>query len=132
VKLNDTYFDQPQYNTPAWRLFVTCQEVGHAFGLDHQDENFGNANLGTCMDYTSNPETNQHPNAHDYDQLEAIYAHLDSTTTVGSVSAAVPRVGNDAASWGQQVEGSRESGHSTYVRDFGRGNLVVTFVSWAG
>ena len=55
VKLNDTYFNTAQYNTPAWRQMVTCQEVAHTFGLDHQDETFGNTNLGTCMDYTNNP-----------------------------------------------------------------------------
>ncbi|HEX6871286.1 MAG TPA: hypothetical protein VF163_09340, partial [Micromonosporaceae bacterium] len=54
VKVNDTYFNTAQYNTPSWRILVMCQEVGHTFGLDHQDENFNNANLGTCMDYTSN------------------------------------------------------------------------------
>src|SRR3990170_6045615 len=84
VKLNDTYFNTPAYNTSAWRNLVMCQEVGHTLGLDHQDENFNNANLGTCMDYTNNPSSNQHPNAHDYDQLQAIYAHLDSSTTLQS------------------------------------------------
>ena len=49
---------------------VMCQEVGHDFGLDHQDENFNNPNLGTCMDYTNDPSTNQHPNAHDYEELD--------------------------------------------------------------
>src|SRR5262249_13497667 len=29
VKLNDYYFDQPQYNSTAWRNLVSCQEVGH-------------------------------------------------------------------------------------------------------
>jgi hypothetical protein len=50
-----------------------CQEVGHTFRLDHQDEKFNNVNLGTCMDYTSDPDgslngelSNLHPNAHDY------------------------------------------------------------------
>lgn len=132
VKLNDTYFNTAQYNTSAWRNLVTCQEIGHTFGLDHQDENFDNPNLGTCMDYTSDPSTNQHPNQHDYDELVTIYSHLDSTTTIG---AAAPKgaasVGNDASTWGRRVEGSRSSGHSTYVRDFGHGNLVITFVSWA-
>ena len=65
-----------------------CQEVGHTFGLDHQDENFNNANLGTCMDYTNDPSTNQHPNKHDYDELITIYSHLDSTTTVGAIAPA--------------------------------------------
>lgn len=132
VKVNDTYFDTATYNTPAWRNMVMCQEVGHTLGLDHQDENFDNANLGTCMDYTSNPSTNQHPNAHDYAMLESIYAHLDSTTTIAaSTPSAAPQVGNDASSWGTEVAGSRASGHSTYVRDFGAGNQVVTFVTWA-
>ncbi len=49
VKLNDTYFNMAQYNTNAWRQFVMCQEVGHTFGLDHQDTTFDNPNLGSCM-----------------------------------------------------------------------------------
>jgi hypothetical protein len=85
TKLNDTYFDTPTYNTPAWRALVTCQEVGHDYGLDHQDEDFNNANLNTCMDYTNNPASNQHPNAHDYQQLLDIYNHVESAfSAVGS------------------------------------------------
>jgi hypothetical protein len=63
-------------------------EIGHTFGLDHQDENFSNPNLGTCMDYTSDPDgpSNEHPNAHDDQQLETIYAHLDASTTVGQIA----------------------------------------------
>ena len=133
VKLNDTYFAQAQYNTPAERALVTCQEVGHTFGLDHQDENFTNPNLGTCMDYTNDPSTNQHPNKHDYDQLVSIYSHLDTSTTVGQAAPAQgrPQVGNDMSTWGTRVEGSKTAGHSTYVRDFGGGNTVITFVTWA-
>ena len=132
VKLNDTYFDTPKYNTPAWRNLVTCQEVGHTFGLGHQDEAFDNPNLGTCMDYTNDPTPNQHPNQHDYDQLVSIYSHTDSTSTVGSAAAASSQtVGNSPHSWGERVEGSREHGESTYVRDFGNGNKAVTFVIWA-
>ena len=132
VKLNDTYFRTAQYNTPAWRNLVSCQEVGHTFGLDHQDETFDNPNLGTCMDYTNDPSTNQHPNQHDYDELVTIYNHLDSTTTVGATAPSrQPQVGNDEASWGRRVEGSRAAGHSTYVRDFGNDKYVITFVTWS-
>jgi hypothetical protein len=49
-----------------------CQEVGHTVGLDHQDTSLDNPNLGTCMDYTSNPlgpPDNEHPKKHDYDEL---------------------------------------------------------------
>lgn len=91
VKLNDTYFSMAQYSSPALKRLVTCQEVGHTYGLDHQDEDFNNANLGTCMDYAANPEgppSNEHPNAHDYEELEEIYSHVESaqasSTTTGN------------------------------------------------
>ena len=133
VKLNDTYFNTAQYNTPAWRALVTCQEIGHTFGLDHQDEVFDNPNLGTCMDYTNDPSTNQHPNQHDYDELVTIYSHLDSSTTVGMTAPARHGAvaGNDASTWGRQVAGSRAAGESMFVRDLGDGELIVTFVTWA-
>ena len=58
-----------------------CQEIGHTFGLAHQDEAFENVNLGTCMDYTNNPDgppANRQPDDHDSWMLdEIIYAHLD-------------------------------------------------------
>jgi hypothetical protein len=134
VKLNDYYFNTSTYNTPAWRALVTCQEIGHTFGLDHQDENFNNANLGTCMDYTNNPGTNQHPNKHDYDELDIIYAHLDSTTTIGQ------KVGNnfgadidteDQRNWGQLVKVSNGGRTAIYELDLGSGRKMVTFVTWA-
>lgn len=130
VKLNDTYFNTAQYNTTPWRNLVSCQEVGHTLGLDHQDTNFNNTNLGTCMDYTNDPSTNQHPNQHDYDELVTIYTHLDSTTTVGAAapggSSAV-----DASDWGVLVASSQGGRTSTFVKDLGAGELIVTFVIWA-
>src|SRR5512134_428492 len=110
TKLNDTYFNTAQYNTPAWRALVTCQEIAHDFGLDHQDENFDNANLGSCMDYTSSPETNQHPNAHDMQQLVTIYSHPDSFTSATTTRLAVPMppaMGlidmDNPRNWGQSI-----------------------------
>jgi hypothetical protein len=134
VKVNDSYFNTATYNTPAWRNLVMCQEVGHAFGLDHQDENFGNAPLGTCMDYSNDPNPNQHPNAHDYDQLESMYAHLDSTNT--SFLTVGPSAMNDISfdgpgQWGRLVEVSADGHHSVYVQDFGHGHRVITHVLWA-
>jgi len=133
VKLNDTYFKTAKYNTPEWRNMVTCQEVGHTLGLAHQDENFTNPNLNTCMDYTNLPSTNQHPNQHDYNQLVTIYNHADSSTTIKSATSnqAKSDVGNGASSWGRLVSGSRASGQSTYARDLGQGNLIITHVTWA-
>ena len=76
TKLNDSYFSWDKYNTPEWKQSVTCQELGHNIGLGHQDENFNNASLLSCMDYQDPPF--EYPNAHDYQQLEDIYRHLDT------------------------------------------------------
>lgn len=138
VKVNDSYFNISTYNTPAWRRLVMCQEVGHEFGLDHQDENFSNPNLGTCMDYTNDPDgppSNEYPNAHDYEQLGAIYSHFDTITTVGQVVS--NRFGNgnngdasDTAEWGKSYRKDSKGRTSLYVRDLGNNEKVFTFVLW--
>lgn len=128
VKMNDTYFNTATYNTPAWRNLVMCQEVGHIFGLNHQDENFSNPPLGTCMDYSNDPVPNQHPNQHDYDMLSTIYSHLDSTTTVGAL---LPNENlNSPEAWGAPIGGQNGREH-TWVRDLGQGRSLITFVVWA-
>jgi len=135
VKLNDSYFNTATYNKPEWRQLVTCQEVGHTFGLDHQDENFSNANLGTCMDYTNNPlgpPSNTDPNKHDYDELATIYSHADSFTTVGATNrSAAPAVLDHPSEWGQLMKVSHGGKTQIFERDFGNGQRVVTFVIWA-
>lgn len=140
VKLNDTYFNTPAYNTSAWRQFVACQEIGHTFGLAHQDENFYNLNLGTCMDYTNDPTRNDgagdnlHPNQHDYDELDLIYAHLDTTnTSFSSVSSAraADIDTSDRAEWGKSIRDSADGRTSLYVRELAHGEKVFTFVVWA-
>jgi len=132
VKLNDTYFQTPQYNTAAWRNLVSCQEVGHTVGLDHQDENFNKPNLGTCMDYTNDPSTNQHPNKHDYDELVTIYSHLDSTITVQARPPAFDQIElSGPEQWGRLIRESPNGRHGLYELDFGGGYKVFTFVVWA-
>lgn len=154
TKVNDTYFNTSTYNTPAWRRLVMCQEPGHALGLDHQDENFNNANLGSCMDYTNDPDggsggasstdpSNEHPNQHDYDTLAAIYEHLDSynsytsgstASTLGNGNARADVDLNDPSAWGRFVRGTARGsggGFAVYVRELGAGNKLVTFVTWA-
>jgi hypothetical protein len=132
--MNDTYFNRSTYNTPAWRNLVMCQEVGHTLGLDHQDEDFNNPSLETCMDYASDPTPNQHPNQHDYDMLELIYAHLDLTTTIkNTLSSARFEVDhNDLSTLGREIRTSNDKRTSLFERDFGNGNKVFTFVTWAG
>lgn len=137
VKLNDTYFNMAQYNNPAERQMVTCQEVGHTFGLDHQDTNQTNTNLGSCMDYTTNPlgpPDNEHPNQHDYDELVTIYSHLDSTTTIASAAAMPsmrPEIGDTPASWGRAVHFQHDGRPDTYLRVDGPNMVTLTHVYWA-
>lgn len=132
VKLNDAYFSKPQYNTAAWRNLVMCQEVGHIFGLGHQDEGFTNPNLDTCMDYTNNPASNQHPNTHDYVMLEELYEHLDSSTTIAASSASAPAEDtNDPKAWGKEISRSEDGRVSLFVHEDGRGNRVFRHVFWA-
>jgi hypothetical protein len=133
VKMNDTYFNTAKYNKPEWKNFVMCQEIGHTFGLDHQDENFGNLNLGTCMDYTNDPTTNQHPNLHDYAMLETIYEHLDSNTTVSQSTATNNQDidHSDASTWGKQIRTTSDGRGALYEREVGKGNKIFTFVIWA-
>ena len=146
VKVNDSYFNTATYNTPAWRNLVMCQEVGHTLGLHHNDEDFNTTN-GTCMDYSNNPEPNQHPNQHDYDQLQIIYdpnytaspGHLDSTTTVGASSStqnrggqAVPdEAGDTPAEWGVPIRSRPDGRPILYRRDVGPGRAIFTWVFWA-
>lgn len=147
TKLNDSYHNYAPYNSPAWRALVACQEIGHDFGLGHQDENFSNANLNTCMDYTNNPDSNQHPNQHDYDQLSSIYSHLDSINTSatqstdfgirvrGKPSVAPPglndEAGNSPAEWGKAIGSDGKGRPNLFVQELGGGRRKVTHVFWA-
>jgi len=147
AKVNDTYFNTSTYNKPAWRRLVMCQEIAHDFGLDHQDEKFNNANLGSCMDYTSDPDgppSNEHPNAHDFEEIESIYAHLDGTTTIGQTTGPGRFAGvmgikgvdlqdidlDNPSAWGKAIRQDARGRNSLHVRDLGRGEKVFTFVTW--
>lgn len=151
AKLNDSYFDTPKYDSTEWRDLVMCQEVGHTFGLGHQDEDFYNEdiNIGgeTCMDYTDVPALNGQPNDHDYQQLEIIYNdHVDSSSTVsgpgngkgnrnrnvvavtGFEFAAYVR--DDPDDWGQAVAFTSKGQPRLFVKDLGRGKKRITHVTW--
>lgn len=120
-KMNDSYFNSGSYDSTA-RQHVMCQELGHGFGLHHQDES--GADLNTCMDYADALD-NPSPNAHDYEMLESIYAHTDASTTVtsGQIAALTELV----PSWAPAAQRSR----SVYVDKLADGSELITFVLWA-
>lgn len=144
VKLNDTYFNEPKYNTIAWKNLVMCQEVGHTFGLDHQDTDFLNTNLGTCMDYTNDPDgslfgqlNNEHPNTHDYDMLASIYAHLNGTTSSGPgrksnrITVNNTNVNLDNPStWGEAIQQDAHGRNAVFVRNIDTDTVIITHVLW--
>jgi hypothetical protein len=150
AKMNDTYHETSPYNRDGWRDMVICQEVGHTFGLAHQDESFSNGNLGTCMDYTSNPDgppANRAPDHHDFEVLESLYGHLDGSGSEGGndgckgpawrcqgAGAAAPPAFDmelpEVGQWGRMISVARDGGQSVFMQDFGRGFHVYTHVTW--
>lgn len=137
AKMNDTYFNTATYNNPNERQHVMCQEVAHTFGLDHQSTD--GSSQHTCMDYFSNTGANATsnasttPNAHDFQELNTIYAHLDSTTTVAAMTSpavSASDVSEDPNSWGQLASQSRNGRSSTYERFERNGSMTVTHVYW--
>ena len=131
-KMNDTYYAQAQYNTPAWRAAVMCQEIGHDYGLAHQDEDFNTDATNSCMEYTSWPAGNEHPDTHDYNQLATIYSHTHSASNLPGSSAAPPAlaIGNTMRDWGRVI-GTDKQGHwNKFERDLGNGTKVITHVTW--
>ena len=132
-KLNDTYFSTSTYNTPAWRATVTCQEIGHDYGLAHQDEDFNTDATTSCMEYTNWPAGNEHPDSHDYNQLYSIYNHTESTstTTASRLSPSQAAGGNAPAEWGRAVSYTRDGRPNVFVQDVGNGVKKVTHVTWA-
>lgn len=142
AKMNDSYFSSATYNNPNEREHVMCQEVAHTFGLDHQSTDGSSQN--SCMDYFSNTGANAgstastKPNAHDFAELNLIYAHLDSTTTVAAIAAAALAaqghvdvdVSDDPASWGQLKSQAPHGRSSTYERYNQDGSKTITHVYW--
>jgi hypothetical protein len=129
-KMNDTYYAMAQYNTPAWRAAVMCQEIGHDYGLAHQDEDFSTDATNSCMEYTSVPAGNEHPDTHDYNQLLSIYNHFEAASSTAAIPGSNAALGNSPQAWGRAI-GKDAHGHANvYERDLGNGNRVVTHVTW--
>jgi hypothetical protein len=146
TKLNDSYFNTNYYNTPTWKQSVTCQELGHDIGLDHQDEDFDNGSLYSCMDYQDPPYA--WANDHDREELATIYEHLDSYNSYddgvdggggdGGTCNAPPGKGCNQPGVGQNrpeddwgVSLGRRGAREKFVRIDADGSRHITFVRWA-
>ena len=150
TKLNDTYFNSDYYNTWEWKQSVTCQEIGHNAGLDHQDTDFYNTSLFSCMDYKVPPHP--YPSTHDFGQLETIYAHLDSFNSFAEPDTGEPepvdeggggcnappgkgcnkaRVGESDPDDGWGISLGRGGASERFIRIDPDGTRHITFVTWA-
>lgn len=137
AKMNDTYFNTATYNNPNEKRHVMCQEVAHTFGLGHQSEDGSSQN--SCMDYFSNTGANAgstlstRPNAHDFEELNSIYASLDTTTTVAASSSSVASgadITDDPSSWGRLVSQSASGRSSVYEKINTDGSKTLTHIYW--
>jgi len=132
VKLNDSYFKTATYNAPAWRNLVACQELAHTLGLGHQNETFGDANLGSCMDYTGDPSTNQHPNADDRLTLANMYAYTDGSSSVsaGGPSGNRNGLGQVLPDEDALPPNARPEQGDVFVKQLPNGETLLTHVFW--
>ena len=145
TRLNDSYFALSQYNGSdgeSWKQLVACQEIGHDYGLGHQNEDFDTDLTTSCMEYTSAPSGNEGPDAHDYQQLVTIYGgHSEGGSTGGNGgNTGGPgkgggkklgiEVGDTRAEWGRAV-GFDAHGRANVFEQVIRGYTVITHVTWA-
>jgi hypothetical protein len=148
TKLNDTYFNTTFYDQPNWKQSVTCQELGHNVGLGHQDEDFDNESLFSCMDYQNPPW--EYPDDHDLETLDSIYGHTDLYDSYasgssgggeeggGGVCNAPPGKGCNKAGVGQSnadigwgMSLGRRGQAETFIRIDPDGTRHITHVTWA-
>jgi hypothetical protein len=75
---------------------------------------------------TAGPVFPRRPDAHDFEQVRALYKHGDGTTTISRTAA------DAAGRWSvPAVRGPARGGTSVVVTDLGGGRRLVVFVDWA-
>jgi hypothetical protein len=134
VQMNDSFFDTAsEYNNDAARRHTMCHEIGHTAGLDH-------VSTESCMnDSQLAVFNNLQPINKDFNQLERIYGHSDSTSTVagGQTKEKKNKKTKDKKKSGKK-NGKRNRrtrdprSESVTVETTAEGRKVVTFITWAG
>jgi hypothetical protein len=132
TKMNESYFALSAYNDSGKRHGVLCMEIGHTFGLGHNDNGpTGGILDDTCM---NDQEWFEHPNSHDFDQLATIYAHTDSANTYSTSASSGGGPGNsnhDDVDVGPPAGTGPRDG-DTFIQRLADGTTLITHVVWAG
>jgi len=105
--LNEYYLN---YESDFQKLYTTCHELGHGFGLPHWDENFFNADLGNCMDYTQNPKTSYKPDTSNFLYLAQLYGGLEVPTDDDDAAALMAMEYIDGG-YGGDYDGNYDAGY---------------------
>ncbi len=135
-KMNDTYYAVPFYDNDVWRQLVMCQEIGHDYGLGHQNEDFRTNTTDSCMEYTRTPTAiDKTADAHDYQQLQTIYTHSHGGDGGGGGEGGKGKpkkfdVGNRPADWGTPIGRDAQGRANLYKRSEASFD-IITHVTWA-
>jgi hypothetical protein len=130
IQLNEYYFSQARFNTPAFRAMIACQEMGNALGLQDSNRSYTDANLGSCMDYTNDPTgklgtngklANTTASASDLANLARIYStpdktQLAQTKATGVYTNAFAAPVPEPASWMMMIGGFGMAGLTLRAR----------------
>ena len=119
VKMNDTYFDDAEFDDPVAKRHTMCHELGHALGLDHDYHR-------TCMNDREEAIFDyDEPSARDFRELEQIYRHEDNHTSVDRVG------GGFTAAESVAPEPPRDQAGRHIIREnLGSDRERITFVTW--
>ena len=85
IRMNDIYVVNTT-EAKEWQAYTMCRQLGLVLGLPNIDEDFDNEDMGSCLDYTLNPGSNDLPGTKSIEKLIALYGNATPTMSPTIVS----------------------------------------------